>query len=42
MWMQDNVIDQKAENLVKAAGMQVAIDDCSWSTPVGEIVMLCI
>ena len=26
--MQENVIDQKAENLAKAAGMHVVMDDC--------------
>tara|TARA_A100001015_G_C14993210_1_gene714975 strand:+ start:928 stop:1035 length:108 start_codon:yes stop_codon:yes gene_type:complete len=26
--MQDNVIDRKAENLAKAAGMKVVMDDC--------------
>ena len=28
IWMQDNVIDQKAENLAKAAVMHVVMDDC--------------
>ena len=28
IWMQDNVINQKAENLAKAAGMKVVMDDC--------------
>ena len=28
MWMQDNVTNQKAENLVKAAVMQVVMDNC--------------
>ena len=26
--MQDNVINQKAENLAKAAGMKVVMNDC--------------
>ena len=28
IWMQDNVINQKAENLAKAAGMKVVMNDC--------------
>ena len=28
IWMQDNVINQEAKNLAKAAGMKVVMNDC--------------